>query len=234
MVFRGGGRRDGRRLSHSVSLHHRHTSGVEELEDLLRDWSSAGNRFTDVAAECGADVHEQLLVELVEGRLELIGHGLAGYLKVTYLHSNLGRLGQHLRVNVPGDHRVELLEDPWHRGQEGRLDLANVGDDLRCVAGPVGDRCAGIGCTERYENREGVGEREEEVDDVVAVAEEPAFGCHVEHRAVVGLREDAALRWAGRSRGVDEGVWVFRLDGFVAGNKLLLVAAAATLANLVK
>ena len=77
-------------------------------------------------------------------------------------------------------------------------------------------------------------EGEEEVDDVVALAEEPAFGCHVEHGAVVGLREDAALWWAGRARGVDEGVRVFRFDGLVAGNKLLLVAAAAAFADLVE
>jgi hypothetical protein len=79
----------------------------------------------------------------------------------------------------------------------------------------------------------GVGEREEEVDEV-GLLEHPDLLAHVDHLAVVAVREHAALGRPGRARGVDDRVGVVGRDGLAALAQLGLVAAAATLAQLVE
>ena len=130
--------------------------------------------------------------------------------------------------------RVELLEDARDRGQVGRLDLHELGDDLLRVAAPVGDRRARVERAELDEQREGVGQRQEEVDEVVVAVEQPALLDHVEHRAVVAVREHAALGRPGGARRVDEREGVVGADRVGAGVELGGVAPAAALAQLVE
>ena len=67
----GGGDRGG--LGHPVALEHGRAAGVEELEDLAADRRRAGGRLLELAAEDAADVGVELLVGLVERRLQLGG-----------------------------------------------------------------------------------------------------------------------------------------------------------------
>ena len=106
---------------------------------------------------------------------------------------------------------VDLLEDARHRGEVGRFQFAEVGDDLVRIALPVGDRGAEIEAAELDQQGEGVGERQVEVGDVV-LRDHAGLVDHVEHRAVVAVADDAALRRPGRARGVDEGADVGRGD----------------------
>ena len=107
---------------------------------------------------------------------------------------------------------VDLLEDPRHRREVGRLHLGQVGDDLQRVALPVGERRAEVEAAELDQQREGVRQRQVEVGDVV-VLDHAGLVDHVEHRPVVAVGDDAALRRPGRARGVDEGADVLRGDG---------------------
>ena len=107
---------------------------------------------------------------------------------------------------------VDLLEDARHRGEVGRLQFGQVGQDLQRVALPVGERGAEVEAAELDQQGEGVGERQVEVGDVF-VLDHAGLVDHVEHRAVVAVADDAALRRAGRAGGVDEGADVVRGDG---------------------
>ena len=141
----GRDRRRGRRLRHPVALEHRHAAGEEELEDLLRDRRGARGRLAQPAAERGADVLEQLLLG---ARRSAPGArpgppGRRPGAARTFSPTWVARLD--LRdVAVRGDERVELLEDPRHRRQVGRLDLGELGDDLLRVAAEVGERGAEV------------------------------------------------------------------------------------------
>ena len=102
------------------------------------------------------------------------------------------------------------------------------------VAAEVGDRRAAVDRAELDQQREGVGQRQEEVDEVVVAAEQAALVDHVEHRAVVAVREHAALRRPGRARRVDERERVVGLDRVARSLELRGVAPAAALAQLVE
>ena len=78
-----------------------------------------------------------------------------------------------------------------------------LGDDLLGVAAEVGERAAEVEDGELDQQREGVGERQVEVDDLVAL-DLAGLADHVDDRAVVAVREHAALRRAGGAGGVDE------------------------------
>ena len=163
-------RRHGRGLGHAVALEHGHAAAVEELEDLLGDRRRAADGLAHAPAEDGADVLEQLLLGRLEGLEQLGRHLLAADLHVAHLDAELGR-GLHLLLDLGRlggqRERVDLLEDARHARQVGRADLLQLGDDLVRVAAEVRDRRADVEVDELDEQREGVGEREEEVDDLL-------------------------------------------------------------------
>ena len=220
-------------LRHPVALHHRHAAGVEELEDLLRDRRGAGVGLLELAAERPADVLEQRLVGLVVVGLQLGGDLLAGGLQRAHLHADADRALDLLRVAVGGDEGVDLLEDPRHRRQVARVDLHQLGHDLLRVAGEVGDPAAEVDRQQLDQQRVGVREREEEVDEV-ALLEHAELAAHVDHLAVVAVREHAALGRPGGAGRVDDRVGVVLADGLAALLELGLVAAAAPLAQVVE
>ncbi len=115
----------------------------------------------------------------------------------------LGRLGLDRAVRE----RVDLLEHARHRRQVCGLDLHQLGHDLLGVAAEVGERAAEVEDGELDQQRKGVSERQVEVDDLV-VGDLAGIADHVDDRPIVAVGEHAALRWAGRARGVDERVWV--------------------------
>ena len=78
-----------------------------------------------------------------------------------------------------------------------------------------------------------MGEREEQIDDL-ALAHHVERLAHVEHRAVVVVREDAALGRTGGSRRVDEGERVLGLDRGAAPRQHRLVAYASTRADILE
>ncbi len=78
-------RRGGGGLGHAVALEHGHAAGVEELEDLVGDRCGAARRLAHVAAEDRAHVLEELLVGLVERRLQLLGDRFAAEDHVAHL-----------------------------------------------------------------------------------------------------------------------------------------------------
>ena len=121
---------------------------------------------------------------------------------------------------------VDLLEDARHRGEVGRFQFGQVGHDLQRVALPVGDRRAEVEAAELDQQGEGVGEGEVEVGEVF-VLDHAGLVDHVEHRPVVAVADDAALRRPGRARGVDEGADVLRGDRLPARLPLGGVAAGA-------
>ena len=106
---------------------------------------------------------------------------------------------------LPRDERVDLLEDARHRREVRRVHLVELDDDLLRVVRPVRERRADVERQQLDQQRERVGERQVEVGHLVGVDRARRLR-HREDRAVVAVREDAALRRAGRAGGVDEGV----------------------------
>ena len=129
--------------------------------------------------------------------------------------------------------RVDLLEDARHGGEVGRFDLHQLGHDLLGVAAEVGERRAEIEGRELDQQRIGVCEREVEVDDLILM-DAPGRSEHLHHRAVVAVRQHAALRRAGSAGGVDEGERVLQAHGCTARLELLSGASTAALAHLLE
>ena len=80
----------------------------------------------------------------------------------------------------------------------------HVLDDLLRIAAPVRHLGARVDGDELHDPRQHVGERQEDVDDVVARREADAREDAVDVRAQVAVREHAALRRPGRAGGVDD------------------------------
>ena len=173
-VVGGGDRRRGRGLGHPPALEHEHAGGVEEAQDLGVDRGGAGDREAQIAAEEVADFREHLLV----GEGVLAGQQEAGLAAVAFGLAHLradpdrpveDRLFQAaLFFHAAGGGGVDLLEDARHRGEVGRFQFGQVGEDLQRVALPVGDGGAEVEAAELDQQREGVGEGEVEVADVFA------------------------------------------------------------------
>ena len=218
------GRRDGRgrgRLGHAPSLEHQHARGVEEGEDLGVDRRGAGDGEAQAAAEQRTDLREDLLVgELVlrgEDRVRALARALEGADLAPHIDRALedSLLQAALLLDRGCGRRVDLLEDAGDRREVGRPDLGEVREDLQRIALPVGDRGAEVEAAELDQQRERVRERQEEVGDVLRVDDAHRVD-HVEHRAVVAVRDHAALRRSRGARGVDEGADVVGGDRAVA------------------
>ena len=116
-------------------------------------------------AEDRAHVLEQLLVGLVELRLQLVRHAFAGGHQVADLDAELDCLAGALlllgglRLDGCVGERIDLLEHARDRGQVGGFDFLQLGHDLLGVAAEVGERAAEIERCELDEQREGVRER---------------------------------------------------------------------------
>jgi hypothetical protein len=78
-----------------------------------------------------------------------------------------------------------------------------------------------------------VGERQVEVDDLV-FGDLANLGDHVDDRAVVAVREHAALRRPGSARGIDEREGILRADRGAARLELLGRAPASPLTDLLE
>ena len=145
-VLGGRDRRRGRGLGHAPALDHEHAGGVEEAQDLRVDRGGAGDReLDDPPAEQVADLRQHQPV----GDLVLTAQRRPGSLpsrsssRISAADADrpvedrllqpAGLLGRRGRGGV------DLLEDPRHRREVGRLDLGEVGDDLQRVALPVGE-----------------------------------------------------------------------------------------------
>ena len=212
-----GDRRRGRRLGHPPALEHEHPGGVEEAQDVGADRRRAGDREAQLAAEEAADLREHFPV----GELVLLAQQEAGLASGAFGLAHLAadpdrpvedRLFEAaLFFHAAGRERVDLLEDPRHRGEVGRFQFGQVGHDLQRVALPVGDRRAEVEAAQLDQQGEGVGEGEVEVGDVFAFDHARVVD-HVEHRSVVAVGDHAALRRPGRPRRVDEGADVLRGD----------------------
>ncbi len=226
-------RRGGRGLGHAVALEDRDAAGEEELEDLLRDRSGAGDRLAHLAAERGADLREELLLGPVEWLLQLGRDGRAGELALAHLDAECDGRVELLGLHVGRDERVDLLEDARHRREVRRMHLVELDDDLLRVVGPVGERRADIERQELDQQRERVREREVEVGDLVLLQGARRLR-HREDRAVIAVLQNAALRRASRAGGVDEGVRVVGLDAGDAALELVAVAAAASRAQVIE
>ena len=231
-VLGGRDRRRGRGLGHAPALENEDAGRVEEAEDLGVDRRCPRDRQPDLAAEKVADLREHLLVgELVllaqqEPRLAAGALGLAHLLADSDGPVEDQLLEAALLLHRGGGGGVDLLEDPRHGGEVGRLHLGEVGDDLERVALPVGERGAQVEAAELDQQRERVREREVEVGEL-AFLDHALRVHHVEHRAVVPVRDHAAL---GRPRGarcVDEGADVLGGDRAPA---LLPLGGVASLA----
>ena len=158
------------RLGHAVALHHRHATGVEEPQDLRRDRRGARHALADVRSEQCAHVLVQLLIRLVEGRLELGRDVLTALSHLPHLNAQLDRLAELLGIGgVRRRQRVDLLEHPRHGREVGRVDLGQLGDDLLRVLGPVGERRPQVHRGELDEHGEGVCQGQEEVDAAARV-----------------------------------------------------------------
>ena len=132
------------------------------------------------------------------------------------LSPTLDRALDLLGVAVGGDERVDLLEDPRHRRQVGRVDLHQLGHDLLRVAAEVGDRrrrgrSPAAGSAARRRARAGGRGRRRRPPRA-----RPSLLAHVDHLAVVAVREHAALRRPGGARRVDDRVRVVGRDGLAA------------------
>ncbi len=204
---RGGGRRG--RLGHAVALEHRHAARPEELEDLPRDRRGAAGGVAHVAAEDRAHVFEQQLVCFVELCLQVRRHRFAAVEHVAHLYAHRDRgprallLLRRLRLDRAVGERVDLLEHARHRRQVGRFDLEQLGDHLLGVAAEVRERPTQVEHRELDQQRERMRERQVQVDDLVTL-DLSRVGDHVDDRAVVAVREHAALGGARGARGVDE------------------------------
>src|SRR5215212_1320373 len=226
-VDRGGGCR----LRHAVALHHRHSAGVEELEDLRGNRRRARHAFADVLPEQGTHVLVERLLGPVERLLQLRGHLLSALPHLPDLHAHLHGLPQLLLVGrVAGGERVDLLEHPRHRREVARVDLGQVRDDLGGVARPVGQSHAQVEGGELDQDREGVGKWQEEVAGV-PLLQWRLPGHSVCDRTVVAVGEQAALRRACGARRVDVEAHVVAGDCPVALLPLGLRAAPAALAE---
>ena len=138
-----------------------------------------------------------------------------------------------LVLDVRGGERVDLLEHARHRREVGRADLGDVRDDHLRVARPIGERYAEVEGRELDQDRERMGERQEEVR-AVAAAENSLLCDRAGDRAIVGVREQAPLGRPRGAGGVDVKADVLRGDGLVAGRPLGIVAAAPALAQSVQ
>ena len=87
------------------------------------------------AAEDVADVAEQLLRSALSNAPAARRDRLAGLLQLADLQPELARGLDLLRVVGRGDQRVDLLEDPRHRRQVGRLDLG-ISSGTICFGSP--------------------------------------------------------------------------------------------------
>ena len=164
-----------------------HAGRVEEAQDLRVDRGGAGDGELDPPAEQVADLRQHLLV----GDLVLAAQEEAGLLPARSV-SRILRPTPTAQLKtaffIPPAFsaagrgcRVDLLEDPGHRREVGRLDLGEVGHDLQRVALPVGGRRAQRHGAELDQQCEGVGQRQVEVGELV-VAESADVEDHVEHR----------------------------------------------------
>ena len=114
-----------------------------------------------------------------------------------------------------------------------RPGLHQLADDALRIAAPVGDRAAEVDRDQLDQQRERVGERQVQVDDV-AVFDDRLLLAHVDHRAVVAVGEHAALRRPGGAGGVDERVGIVGRDGGDALGHLVGVTATAALTQFVE
>ncbi len=158
----------------------------------MRDRSGAGGGLAHAPAEDRAHIFEEALLGLLERRAQLLGDLFFAGEHVAHLRPQLQRglrlraLLRRLRLDRAVGERVDLLEDARHRGQEGRFDLLQLADDLLDVAPEVGDRRAPVDRPQLDQQRERVGEGQEQVGDLVLV-DLPDLPHHVDHRAVVAV-----------------------------------------------
>ena len=144
----GRDRRRGRGLGHPPALDHEDPGGVEELEDLRVDRRRAGDRLLEVAAEQRRGSSTAPACRRSGLEREQRAGPLALALERPDLLADPDRpvedrlLEPALLLDRRGRGRVDLLEDPRHRREVGRLDLGEVGDDLQRVALPVGEGAA--------------------------------------------------------------------------------------------
>jgi hypothetical protein len=170
---------------------------------------------------------------LVEAGLQLRGDLVAALAHLADGHAHLHGLLELLGIlGVARGERVDLLEDARDRREVGRLDLHQVGDDLRRVLLPVGQLGAKVEAGELDQQRERVRQRQEQVDGLALAEGRALLAHHVAHRAVVRVREDHALGRAGGAGRVDEDARVIGGDGGGALVELGLVAPAAALAQI--
>ena len=182
------------------------------------------------AAEDAAHEREHLAVDLLERRGLLGRDVLAACPSLAHLQPE-GDGPSRVLLAARRDHAhgdaVDLLEDPRHGRQHGRLDDAELADDLRGVPAPVGDRRADLDAVGLDELGEHVGQRQVEVDDVVRSEQR-----HLDRRAPPGgealVRQHDALRAARGARRVDDQAGVVGSDGRGPPVELGRVAACAS------
>ncbi len=201
---------DGAVLGHAVALQHPDAGGVEELEDLGVDRRGTAQRELHAAAEEIADLMQDELVGERVLALEDEPRVAAAILAPGDLATDADRPVEDLRlraaglVGLGGRGSVDLLEDARHRRQVRRLDDLHVLDDLLGVAAPIGQLAAGVDREQLHDPRQHVGERQEDVQDVVAGRDLQALVDAVDVRDEVAVGEHAALRRPGRAGGVDD------------------------------
>ena len=209
---------DGGGLGHAPALHHRHPRGVEELEDLRRDRRGAGDRLRGPGRRTARRTREKICSSACSnGAAQLLGDRLSALPAAANLDAQLDRLLEALLSSSTGlllqlhRRRVELLEDPRHRRDVGRLGLDQLREDLLGVAAEVDDRRALVEGGELGGEREYVREREVQVGDLAGLDELELLD-HLAHRHRVAVGEHDALggpRGPGR---VDDRVRVVGLD----------------------
>ncbi len=207
----------GGRLGHAPAFEHGHAAGVEELEDLGCDRRCPAHRLMDLIPEQGPHARVQALIRGGKRLLHLGRHGLAALPTPPHLDTELDRLLEPLPVLVARlllqlhRRRVELLEDPRHRGKVGRVGLDQLLDHPLGVAAEVDDRRPEVVRGELRGQRERVRERQEQVG-LLAGLHEVQLLHHLADRHRVAMRQHDSLRWAGRARRVDDRVGVSRGD----------------------
>jgi hypothetical protein len=125
---------------------------------------------------------------------------------------------------------VELLEDPWNRGQIGRAAGDQLGQDLCRVPAVIDDRRAQIEGGEDRRDCEDMGEREEQVGELVVV-DEPDRLDRLAGRRRVGVGENDTLGRTGRAGGVDDRVGILRTDGRLAFGEDAAIPVGAAVAQ---